>query len=67
MTECYKTAKEIKEKASRYDRLIIKINKSIKKYRILAKTTKNKDYGLAYSMLADYLDEIKKESGRKKW
>lgn len=65
MTECYRITKqklrEILGKANKYDKLIVIINKSIKKYRTLAVNTKNKDYGLAYSMLADYLQEIKKE------
>lgn len=50
----------VQEKADKYDNLINSINKSIKKYRTLAETTKNEDYKLAYSMLADYLREIKK-------
>ncbi len=60
MTECNKTEKEVEEKASKYDRLLIRINESIKKYRKLARITRNEDYRLAYSMLADYLQEIKK-------
>lgn len=65
MTDYYKTDKEAlreaQEKASQYDNLINKINKGIKKHRTLAEATKNEDYKLAYSMLADYMSEIKKE------
>ena len=60
MTECNKTEKEVEEKASKYDRLLIRINESINKYRKWAIITRNEDYRLAYSMLADYLQEIKK-------
>lgn len=65
MTDCYKTdrecLKEAQEKASKYDKLINKINKGIRKHRTLAEGTKNEDYKLAYSMLADYLEELKEE------
>lgn len=64
MTDCYKTEKEIlKEnqiKLQKYEKLKNRINKDIKKYRTLAEVTKNEDYKLAYSMIADYLDEIRK-------
>lgn len=69
MTDCYKTPREhlreAHEKANKYEDLyndlINKINKGIKKYKTLAEATKNEDYELAYSMLADYLEELKKE------
>lgn len=65
MTDCYKTNKEclreVQEKADKYDCLINKINKSIKKHRTLAEGTKNEDYELAHSMVADCLEELKEE------
>lgn len=65
MIDCYKTDREslrqALEKADKYNSLMNRINKGIKKHRTLAKATKNEDYKLAYSMLADYMSEIKKE------
>lgn len=65
MTDCYKTTGEVlkglQERANRYDKLKTRIRKDIKRYRTLAEGTKNKDYKLAYNMLADYLDEVIKE------
>lgn len=62
MTDCYKTTKEVfkdlQEKCDKYDKLKRSIKKDIKKYRTLERVTKNEDYRLAYSILADYLDEI---------
>lgn len=65
MTDCYKTNREclrdVQEKADKYDKLIKKINEGIRKHRTLAEGTKNEDYKLAYSMLADYLEELEEE------
>lgn len=65
MTDYYKTNKEtlqkVQEKASKYDCLINNINKGIKRYKTLQQTTQNEDHKLAYSMLADYLEELKEE------
>lgn len=69
MIDCYKTDRECLrdalEKADkfeeRYNNLIKKINKGIKEHRTLAEGTKNKDYALAHSMIADYLQELKEE------
>lgn len=61
MTDCYKTTKEslteAQQKASKYDCLINRIRKDIKRYKTLEQTTKNEDYKLAYSMMVDYLEE----------
>lgn len=65
MSDYYRTTTEIlrdsQEKADKYNNLKRRIRKDIKKYRTLAEITKNEDYRLAYSMLADYLDETIKE------
>lgn len=67
MINCYQTQekvlKGVEEKAKKYDSLINRINRGMKKHRTLAKMTKNEDYNLAYSMIADYLKELKEEKG----
>ena len=65
--ECLRDALEKADKyEERYNNLIKKINKGIKEHRTLAEGTKNQEYELAHSMLADYLEELK-EDGRCKW
>lgn len=54
---------QIQEKAKKYDHLINRINRGMRRHRTLAKMTKNEDYKLAYSMIADYLKELKEEKG----
>lgn len=65
MTDCYRTTKEAlkeaQQKVSKYDCLINRIRKDIKRYKTLEQTTKNEDYKLAYSMIVDYLEEILEE------
>lgn len=65
MTDCYKTEREVlteaREKANKYDALISRINKGIKKHRTLAEGTKNEDYELAHNMVADCLEELKEQ------
>lgn len=65
MTDFYSTQKETikkyQEEADKYRELKKQIKKDAKRYRTLEQTTKNEDYKLAYSIIADYLDEIKKE------
>lgn len=65
MTDHYKTTKEIiidyQKEAKKYRKLKEHINKDIKRYKTLQQTTQNEDHKLAYSMLADYLEELKKE------
>ena len=65
MIDCYRTTKEAlteaQQKASKYDCLINRIRKDIKRYKTLEQTTKNEDYKLAYSMMVDYLEEILEE------
>lgn len=38
-----------------------KINKDIKIYRTKEKIAKDEEYKLSYSMIADYLEELKEE------
>lgn len=61
MTDCYKTTKEAlkeaQQKASKYNYLKTEMNKDLKRYKTLEQTTKNEDYKLAYSMLADYIED----------
>lgn len=61
MTDCYKTQKEVlidyQNEIEKYKKLKEQIKKDIKKYRTLEKASKNEDYRLAYSMIADYLEE----------
>lgn len=65
MIDCYKTQKEVfrdkNVQIDKYEKLKKRIRKDIRKYRTLAEITKNKDFKLAYEMIADYLDEIVKE------
>ncbi len=67
MIDCYKTQKEVlkevQEKANKYDKLVNKIRKGMRRYKTLAEVTKNEDYKLAYNMIADYLKELKEEKG----
>lgn len=65
MTDYYKTDREAlvdyQKEALKYRELKRYIKRDIKKYRTLVEATKNENYKLAYSMLADYLEELKEE------
>lgn len=62
MIDYYKTEKETlkeaQEKARQYDNFKRQIKQDIKRYKTLEETTKNEDYKLAYSIIADYLEEL---------
>lgn len=62
MTDYYKTNKEVmadyEKEALKYKQIRNQIRKDIKKYKTLTEVTQNEDYKLAYSMLADYLEDL---------
>ena len=62
MTDFYHTSKEImidyQKEVDKYKKLKERIKKDAKRYRTLEETTKNEDYKLAYSIIADYLKEL---------
>lgn len=67
MIDCYKTDTESLRGAleradkykERYDNLINKIDKEIKRHRMLTEVIESEDYSLAHSMTADFLEELK--------
>ena len=62
MTDCYKTEREaLKEAQSKYNNLINRIDKEIRRHRTLEQGIEKGDYRLAHSMVADYLEELKEE------
>lgn len=65
MSNIYRTNREIlieyAEESNQYRELKNRLRKDAKRYRTLQETTKNEDYKLAYSIVADYLEEISKE------
>ena len=65
MTDFYSTKREAikqyQEESDKYRKIRKQIKQDAKRYRTLEETTKNEDYKLAYSIVADYLEEISKE------
>ena len=65
MTDFYstkrETIKQYQEEADKYKKIKKQIKQDARRYRTLEETTKNEDYKLAYSIVADYLEEISKE------
>lgn len=65
MTDFYSTQKEafseVQEKANRYDKLKAQIRKEIKRHRTLIETSKEEEYKLAHSIIADELGELLEE------
>lgn len=61
MTDYYKTTKEalkeVQQKAFEYECLKSEMKKDLKRYRTLEQTTKDEDYQLAYSIIADYIED----------
>jgi len=61
MTDSYRTTKEVLREAQtkviKYNSLKTEMKKDLKRYKTLEQTTKNEDYKLAYSMIADYIED----------